>query len=647
MKLENLEIENFRQYHGVQRAKFSIDPRRNITVFNGNNGAGKTSLFVALNWCLYGEGADNVGELISKEAAKRTKPGQKVKARVKLAFRHLSDRYVAERELTGVKREDGTLEINPKTAFTLMRIRSDGQASEIKNPVGTLNTILPSNVRTFFLFDGEKIDTFAKPDSTDEVKYAIYNVLKLEVLDRAKTHLSHVAAQYKRELKESSTGELRDLLEKDEKKRKERDEATASLQELEKERDSAKRKIADVDKRLRQLQSSKSLQEQRDRIQKELESTESDLAGVVREIRGIVLSGPAFISRGAVVAALEVLDKKRERGEIPSAVRQQFIEDLLERGICICGRPVMQGDQAHVHLQQLLERSVSSELEDKVLSANFALNQILRQNDAFPSRLTQAMKRQAALTDTIKGLHAELDEVTRQLQGSPLEEIAALEAQRVSFQMDLEKYLVGIGKCGGLIDLRDREIAELKKQIEQEEKRKGKNEFVLKKTNLAQQSADAIEKIYQQFAEDMRERIESKTREIFSTLVWKGDHFTDVRLGNDYQLEVIDRYGLPTRPELSAGERQVLSLSFITAMVKVSEEEAPIVMDTPFGRLSSEHRASITQNLPGLAPQLVLFVTDEELRDAARENLEKFIGQEYRLTFNTKTSCTTIEEGHL
>ena len=57
-------------------------------------------------------------------------------------------------------------------------------------------------------------------------------------------------------------------------------------------------------------------------------------------------------------------------------------------------------------------------------------------------------------------------------------------------------------------------------------------------------------------------------------------------------------------------------------MVQISEEEAPIVMDTPFGRLSSDHRSSITENLPKLTPQLVLFVTDEELRDEARKNLK-------------------------
>lgn len=85
----------------------------------------------------------------------------------------------------------------------------------------------------------------------------------------------------------------------------------------------------------------------------------------------------------------------------------------------------------------------------------------------------------------------------------------------------------------------------------------------------------------------MRRQIEAKTKEIFKLLIWKHSHFGDVQLGSDYNLEVIDRYGLPARSDLSAGERQVMSLSFITAMSRVSEEEAPLVMDTPFGLLSS------------------------------------------------------------
>lgn len=186
--------------------------------------------------------------------------------------------------------------------------------------------------------------------------------------------------------------------------------------------------------------------------------------------------------------------------------------------------------------------------------------------------------------------------------------------------------------------------ADLEKRIAQARKNEKRERLLGIKFDLAQRAADAIKDMYQTYADEMRLRIEAKTKEIFKLLIWKESHFQDVHLGPDFDLEVIDRYGKPARPELSAGERQVLSLSFITAMSRISEEEAPLVMDTPFGRLSSQPRNNITKFLPDLADQLVLLVTDEELRDQARTNLETRIGREYRLEFDSRTSCTRIEE---
>ena len=69
MKLYRLSVENFRQYYGRQRIDFARDEHHRVTVIHGINGAGKTSLFLAMNWCLYGKQVvENVRDLVSKEA---------------------------------------------------------------------------------------------------------------------------------------------------------------------------------------------------------------------------------------------------------------------------------------------------------------------------------------------------------------------------------------------------------------------------------------------------------------------------------------------------------------------------------------------------------------------------------------------------
>lgn len=643
MKIERIQMENFRQYFGRQRMTFSRDRARNVTVIHGINGAGKSSLFLAINWCLYGEVSSNVGELISKEAVSRAGEDEEIRASVELVFTHNSERYLVLRRLKGVKQEDGAIESGDED-FTMMRTRRDGQAERIANPIGVMNSILSSNVRTYFLFDGEKIDNFAKPEAGDEVRYAIYNVLKLEVMTRARNHLQDIAAEYRRELKRVSTGELRQFVESEEQAIAEKEKAHTRKEELEREIESARRKITDIDRRLREMPNASALQQRRDRLERDLEQREEEMTALIASIRTLATSGFTVIAHPAVERALAILDEKRERGEIPSSIRQQFVQDLIERLQCICGRKFEADGAEHQRLMALMKSSLPGSLEDDVMDTAAALRPFAERAERLRDELNQSMKRRAELLDIMKSLEEELDEVRDQLKGSPQEEISRLEEQREDFRADIESYRLEQGNCDTRIDHLSAELEELKKQIQVAKKEKKTERELTRKASLAQRSADAIGEVYETFADDMRRRIEAKTKEIFRLLVWKDSHFQDVRLGSDYNLEVIDRYGLPARPELSAGERQVLSLSFITAMSRVSEEEAPLVMDTPFGRLSSQHRNNITEHLPELADQLVLFVTDEELRDKARRNLEPRIGAEYRLEFDRKTSCTEIIE---
>jgi len=644
MKIERVILTNFRQYFGEQRIQFSLDDQHNVTVFHGVNGAGKTSFFTALNWCLYGEGATNIGQIISKEAVRQAAVHDQVISKVVVVFLHDGQRYIASRQLKGIKQDDGSVQEQRDIEFLLMRTRYDGQTSRVDNPIGTMNAIMPANVRTYFFFDGEKIEHFARPEAADEVRFAVYHVLNLEVLTRAKNHLAVAARELRSELKNLASGELKELLAQDEEARQRETALQQRLKELKAEIAAAERHIAEINQQLRELESVQALQKQYDLYTSEMEARDNEFQGLTVRIRDLASQGYLALIGGAIRTAQTILDEKRQRGEIPSNIRQQFVQDLLDRQVCICGRPFAEHDEAYQHLTGLLTSSLPNALENDVMTTHGTLHTLLDRGAQVRTDLDSAMGEKVRLEQTISRLYAERDDVKRQMGSSKQVEASKLAKQRDEYQNDIYTYRDELTRTEMALDEVKKQIADLEKRITQARKAEHREQLLDRKIALAQQASDAIAEMFEAFAENKRGQIEARTREIFHKLAWKGEHFSDIRLTADYQLEVVDRYGLPARPELSAGERQVLSLSFITGMSQVAEREAPLVMDTPFGRLSSAHRESITANLPTLASQLVLFVTDEELRDQAKANLQSRIGTEYVLHFDPRTSCTTIEE---
>ena len=113
MKLEYLKLNNFRQYYGEQTVHFAYDSPRHVTVIRGINGAGKTSLFTALNWCLYGEDRGELGEFVSKRAV--TEDTGLVKTSIELGFRHEGIQYVAKREREGFLFEQTVRAVSEET----------------------------------------------------------------------------------------------------------------------------------------------------------------------------------------------------------------------------------------------------------------------------------------------------------------------------------------------------------------------------------------------------------------------------------------------------------------------------------------------------------------------------------------------------
>jgi DNA sulfur modification protein DndD len=98
------------------------------------------------------------------------------------------------------------------------------------------------------------------------------------------------------------------------------------------------------------------------------------------------------------------------------------------------------------------------------------------------------------------------------------------------------------------------------------------------------------------------------------------------------------------RSQLSAGEKQLLAIATMWALREISGLPMPVIVDTPLGRLDSDHRLSMVQNyFPRAGHQVILLATDAEIDEQLLLELEPAISHAFYLEFDATVGSTIVE----
>ena len=96
---------------------------------------------------------------------------------------------------------------------------------------------------------------------------------------------------------------------------------------------------------------------------------------------------------------------------------------------------------------------------------------------------------------------------------------------------------------------------------------------------------------------------------------------------------------------LSKGERQIFILALYWAMIMISGQDIPFIIDTPYARIDANHRKEISEKFfPNISKQVVILSTDEEINEEFYEIIHPYVAKEYLLTNNEKENRTTVEK---
>ena len=92
-------------------------------------------------------------------------------------------------------------------------------------------------------------------------------------------------------------------------------------------------------------------------------------------------------------------------------------------------------------------------------------------------------------------------------------------------------------------------------------------------------------------------KLEKLILESFNNLHRKKNYVKSIKINtSSFELQLFEKKNIEIDTDkLSAGERQLLAVAILWGLAKASNSAAPTIIDTPLGRLDSEHRLNLVE----------------------------------------------------
>jgi len=631
MILHKIVLENFRQFKGKQEIVFATE-LPNITIIYGENGRGKTGLFRALMFGLFDDRRlpqdDDINtkdiNLVNTQALEESE-GLPVIASVTIVLSANGEKYEVERKLKAVKRNNQIAEQPYGVSLTITDAQGNTKPP-INDPVEIgeyIGKVFDPKIKDYFLFDGEKIERLTRADSAQKrtVAQGIKNLLNINDLEIARRSMEIMRTSLNNQVGTRSQGNLPKVLRAIEDNAMAIERNSHERATVRENLDNAQLQKKKLDIELDKIDAIKTVLEKRH----ECMGQETDIQEA-QERRISVLGEKISLTAQTLLKkqfqyVYSVLDNKKDAGEIPVQDKLELIKKIIDENRCICGSCVKKGTPEYEAILSWRAKIDASGLSDEALNVWRDLSTLIQ---IMPNTIEDVRRH---LTDyesdkkKLNEIHEKLKQLSENINEGAEESARKFNQLRESCLEDIGKYknnLTGLEAEAQRLSSEKDDLQKKKERVIQEE---GVKSELVAAANLASDTFNALDEIYQSFTEDMKKQIGDQASKIMHHLLDKEGRYSLKRIvvKDDYSLQVNDHRDEPFLANISAGQRQIISLCFITALAQVANGtdrfEIPLFMDTPFGRLSFEHRNNLIRFVPQICQQWITMVTDTELTE--------------------------------
>jgi DNA sulfur modification protein DndD len=647
MFINNITLEDFRIYQGVQELKFSKSGKKNVYIISGNNGFGKTTLLNSLVWCLYGKLMVDVDDKFRRDIYEAggykkfaTNNLNKVaKANCKLRYSvslTLSDIHITSLPCKNVK---------VMRAFNLdkgedeLTILIDGMENELTREVGQeifINDfILPKEVAKFFFFDAEKIVSLAEMKSIDDkrnLSKAYSEVLGIKKYEDLKTNLEDMRIRFRRNsASEKDKEKFKELQKEIARFRKLIHENENQIKDLVEEKNLKKNASEQYQEKLIREGNAMTVQ-QLNELKKLKTKISSDADVLKTKLKELLDLAPFAIAgsklsdtRNQVLSELE----NSQQGINPelmkkklSKIQKEFLEASKKLRLSPATSKKLASSVKDTILRYFDSRTDSKNCKVLLGFSDAEQNELEAIYNNLKYSFSEAFKK---LIEEYKNNRIAFKKVVRKLSNAESKEndllIQKIREQKNSLDKrieEIDKKVIELSQeIGGLqreIAIKSKVASELVKKIDLELSDQVKDE-------AAQRLIIELDEFIRELKLDKKGSLENKIGKELNALMHKRNFISKVELeiaGDIIDIQLYDSKGNYVDKEtLSKGEQQLYATALLKSLVDESNIGFPVFIDSPLQKFDKKHSKNIIcEFYPKISDQVVLFpLLEKELTE--------------------------------
>jgi len=660
MKIENIKLNNFRIYKGLNEINFneSQNNRKNINLIAGFNGFGKTTFLTSLVWCFYGRLMVHVEDKYRDEIRGAGGYNTYLNSLYNKDARKEKTDHILSVEITlnnilipSIPCETVTIKrsFDFKNSKEELSILIDGMENELTKSVGydifINDFILPREIAKFFFFDAEKIVSLAEAKTKDELRSlskAYSEVLGIQKYEDLKSNLESLLVKLNRKgVTKLQEEELQALLEKETEYEKGIQHNEDKQSDLVKEIGFWKNKSDKLQEKLIRegnsitLEQLKELKTLRDELREESVSIKSELR-------------THFSIMPLVIAGKHLKRLKNQMLLEKDALKNKLDEQLLIKELEAISTDLLKGIDSlnlNENIKSDLIKNIDNTLEKrKITKTEHSDVKILL--DLPEEKIRQFI----ALVNNIKtSFLSQLNVIIQNERNNSvalrrvINEIKQAEARKdnhLAKQFRKEKIETDfkveelnnkkeelIEKLGTL----KQKLASHKKVRVEFEKKFHLLETDKKKHKVTKELLAKVTKLIVRIKEEKKHSLQKSILLGLNQMMHKKDFINDIRVnivGDVMDIDLLDKdNNVIDKDSLSNGEKQLYASALLKALVDESGIQFPVFIDSPLQKFDKQHSINIINEFyPNISDQVVLFpLLEKELTEAEYNMLKPYL----------------------